>query len=270
MSSGIWRWDDLLLCFPKILLMSPCQVSWWLQYKPECECKVLIAYYDAEGETSLKPFLLRSHFEHQSSQTICDKTDFRDPEQFTNIFFALISGLLMIKVFAQKCSRLIGLLFQRASFWKMAAEGEKVEKEKVLPKDAQVGLTSHPWNISYILIWWSICCAGDGGHFEGHGHQWLRAQSDQSNAGVFLQVTHWPNKCLPSTIPQPRYVTGILEDARVYSSHARKKTLDTEDVKLAVQLAAEQVNLKTCFDKNWTCCSFRVSPHLHQERLSLS
>merc|ERR1711934_354439 len=30
------------------------------------------------------------------------------------------------------------------------------------------------------------------------------------------------------------------EDARVYSSHARKKTLDTEDVKLAVQLAAEQ------------------------------
>merc|ERR1711934_450233 len=37
-----------------------------------------------------------------------------------------------------------------------------------------------------------------------------------------------------------RYVTGILEDARVYSSHARKKTLDTEDVKLAVQLAAEQ------------------------------
>merc|ERR1711990_216866 len=37
-----------------------------------------------------------------------------------------------------------------------------------------------------------------------------------------------------------RYVTGILEDARVYSSHARKKTLDTEDVKLAVQLAADQ------------------------------
>merc|ERR1711953_1410407 len=37
-----------------------------------------------------------------------------------------------------------------------------------------------------------------------------------------------------------RYVTGILEDARVYSSHARKKALDTEDVKLAVQLAAEQ------------------------------
>lgn len=83
----------------------------------------------------------------------------------------MISGLLMIKVFAQKCTRLIGLLFQRASFLKMAAEGEKVEKEKVLPKDAQVGLTSHPWNTSYILIQWSICCAGDGGHLEGHGHQ---------------------------------------------------------------------------------------------------
>ena len=37
-----------------------------------------------------------------------------------------------------------------------------------------------------------------------------------------------------------RYVTGVLEDARVYSGHAKKKALDMEDVKLAVQLAAEQ------------------------------
>ena len=48
-----------------------------------------------------------------------------------------------------------------------------------------------------------------------------------------------------SLILKPRYVTGILEDARVYSSHAKKKTLDTEDVKLAVQLTAEQVLFKT-------------------------
>ena len=33
-----------------------------------------------------------------------------------------------------------------------------------------------------------------------------------------------------------RYVTNILEDSRVYSQHARKKTVDIEDVKLAVQM----------------------------------
>jgi len=37
-----------------------------------------------------------------------------------------------------------------------------------------------------------------------------------------------------------RYVTNILEDSRVYSQHARKKTVDIEDVKLAVQMQADQ------------------------------
>merc|ERR1719402_1771833 len=37
-----------------------------------------------------------------------------------------------------------------------------------------------------------------------------------------------------------RYVTTILEDARVYSNHAKKKSIDMEDVKLAVQLATEE------------------------------
>ena len=31
------------------------------------------------------------------------------------------------------------------------------------------------------------------------------------------------------------YVTDILDDAKVYSTHANKKNIDTEDVKLAVQ-----------------------------------
>ncbi|CAC5420605.1 TAF9 [Mytilus coruscus] len=43
--------------------------------------------------------------------------------------------------------------------------------------------------------------------------------------------------------PQPKifsfvpsgYVSDILEDARVYSSHANKKTVDADDVKLAIQ-----------------------------------
>ena len=35
----------------------------------------------------------------------------------------------------------------------MAAEGEKVEKEKVLPKDAQVGLTSHLIHGIYPTFW---------------------------------------------------------------------------------------------------------------------
>ena len=37
-----------------------------------------------------------------------------------------------------------------------------------------------------------------------------------------------------------RYVTNILEDAKVYSQHAGKKNIDVEDVKLSVSLSTEQ------------------------------
>ena len=37
-----------------------------------------------------------------------------------------------------------------------------------------------------------------------------------------------------------RYVTSILEDARIYSHHAKKKAVDVEDVKLSVSMQAEQ------------------------------
>ena len=44
-----------------------------------------------------------------------------------------------------------------------------------------------------------------------------------------------------------RYVTNILEDSRVYSQHARKKTVDIEDVKLAVQMQVGAFLLITSF-----------------------
>jgi len=37
-----------------------------------------------------------------------------------------------------------------------------------------------------------------------------------------------------------KYVTNILEDARVYCSHAKKKNIDLDDVKLAVQMQLDQ------------------------------
>jgi len=37
-----------------------------------------------------------------------------------------------------------------------------------------------------------------------------------------------------------RYVTKVLEDAKVYSSHARKRAIDIDDVRLAVQVMTEQ------------------------------
>ena len=37
-----------------------------------------------------------------------------------------------------------------------------------------------------------------------------------------------------------RYATTILEDARLYSHHAKKKVVDQEDVKLSVSMQAEQ------------------------------
>ena len=37
-----------------------------------------------------------------------------------------------------------------------------------------------------------------------------------------------------------RYATNVLEDAKVVSNHAKKKALDVDDVKLSVQMYAEQ------------------------------
>ena len=36
------------------------------------------------------------------------------------------------------------------------------------------------------------------------------------------------------------YVTNVLEDARVYCAHAKKKNIDLDDVKLAVQMQLDQ------------------------------
>ena len=63
---------------------------------------------------------------------------------------------------------------------KMATEGEKVEKEKVLPKDAQVSLyifyeRQTPGDTDYLVhITWNVldnANLGDGGYTEGHGYQ---------------------------------------------------------------------------------------------------
>ena len=37
-----------------------------------------------------------------------------------------------------------------------------------------------------------------------------------------------------------RYVTTILDDAKIYSSHAKKATVDADDVRLAIQCPADQ------------------------------
>ena len=40
---------------------------------------------------------------------------------------------------------------------------------------------------------------------------------------------------LPLYFALTGYLTGVLEDAKVYSEHAQKKELDVADVKLAIQ-----------------------------------
>lgn len=37
-----------------------------------------------------------------------------------------------------------------------------------------------------------------------------------------------------------RYISNILEDAKMYSNHAKKRGIDAEDIKLAVQVNTEQ------------------------------
>ena len=65
------------------------------------------------------------------------------------------------------------MILQRETLWKMAAEGEKVDKEKVLPKDAQVVAFSITSFCALQNLMVHLLCAGDGGYFEGHGHQRL-------------------------------------------------------------------------------------------------
>ncbi|GLG99848.1 Transcription initiation factor TFIID subunit 9 [Gryllus bimaculatus] len=38
-----------------------------------------------------------------------------------------------------------------------------------------------------------------------------------------------------------RYVTGILDDSRVFANHAKKKTIDLEDVRLAVEMTTDRI-----------------------------
>ena len=51
--------------------------------------------------------------------------------------------------------------------------------------------------------------------------------------------------CLPSS-PQTNihcligYVTTIIEDAKIYATHAKKSTVDAEDIKLAIQCRMDQ------------------------------
>lgn len=42
-----------------------------------------------------------------------------------------------------------------------------------------------------------------------------------------------------------RYVTTILDDAKIYSSHAKKATVDADDVRLAIQCRADQSYLSS-------------------------
>lgn len=37
-----------------------------------------------------------------------------------------------------------------------------------------------------------------------------------------------------------RYVTSVLDDARVFATHAKKKTIDLDDVRLAAQIQLEK------------------------------
>lgn len=57
-------------------------------------------------------------------------------------------------------------------------------------------------------------------------------QSILKDMGVIEYEPRLINQMLEFTY---RYVTDILDDAKVYSNHCNKKTIDTEDVQLAVQ-----------------------------------
>ena len=51
--------------------------------------------------------------------------------------------------------------------------------------------------------------------------------------------------CLPSSAQTNihcliGYVTTIIEDAKIYATHAKKSTVDAEDIKLAIQCRMDQ------------------------------
>lgn len=48
------------------------------------------------------------------------------------------------------------------------------------------------------------------------------------------------SSCNKSYFALKGYVTTILDDAKIYSSHAKKPTVDADDVRLAIQCRADQ------------------------------
>ncbi len=56
-----------------------------------------------------------------------------------------------------------------------------------------------------------------------------------------MGITEWEPRVITQLLEfSYRYVTSVLEDAKLVSSHARKKALDLEDVRLAVQMYSDQ------------------------------
>lgn len=56
-----------------------------------------------------------------------------------------------------------------------------------------------------------------------------------------MGITEWEPRVINQLMEfSYNYVTTVLEDAKLFSSHARKKTIDVDDVRLAVQMYADQ------------------------------
>lgn len=56
-----------------------------------------------------------------------------------------------------------------------------------------------------------------------------------------MGITEWEPRVINQLMEfSYNYVTTVLEDAKLLSGHARKKTIDVDDVRLAVQMYADQ------------------------------
>lgn len=79
----------------------------------------------------------------------------------------------------------------------------------------------------------------------GNGH--LSGKNYPKDAQVMISilkdmgVTDYEPKVIDQMLDFAyKYVTNVLEDAKSYSSHAKKRTIDTEDIKLSIQMQCDK------------------------------
>lgn len=157
--------------------------------------------------------------------------------------------------FYQNNSRLVGAVNRgQQTKWEphkaMASEREKLDKSKMnnsvkhIPKDAQVimsilkelNVTEYEPRVINQLLEFT---------YRTYWHQTVYDSTTLVPANLILKTVcvwdlNWIDLWYLFVVSRVGYITCILDDAKIYANHAKKKVIDLDDVKLASQMTMEK------------------------------